>query len=320
LDTYGDQIDLGFQASGERKISNYLIAINKTAIPEPKFNYNELILAQDSVRASIIKEQNKKVVLDYQGVTQLEEVQLEGYVMTPKRKELSERYGMPDIVIEGEEIRKSEQNWSYGLFSVLQSFFRDKVKVDFGLDGVPRVSSIREYGKSGFPTLITVDGVPVNRFEFQILQNIRVDQVKSFEIIDNASNFSTLYRMVYPGSTGQIPSRGSVIVIYTKEGKGIYGAVRPSNQDMKIETIPVFSVEREFYVPKYDIEDSDEDLLPDLRSPVFWQPQLITNTRGEASLNYYHSDNLGRFVLIVEAISNTGQIGYKELEYEVKKN
>ena len=38
-----------------------------------------------------------------------------------------------------------------------------------------------------------------------------------------------------------------------------------------------------------------------------------------ASSTFYNADNVGEMLVVVEAISDTGEIGYQELIYEVEK-
>ena len=108
---------------------------------------------------------------------------------------------------------------------------------------------------------------------------------------------------------------GNVIAIYTYGKKGIYGTNEPVGI---IQTsVPVFSEAREFYAPKYDSPQSDDWNKLDLRALIHWDPILTTDSLGKVAASYYNADNVGGMVVVVEAISENGQIGYQELEYEV---
>jgi hypothetical protein len=39
---------------------------------------------------------------------------------------------------------------------------------------------------------------------------------------------------------------------------------------------------------------------------------------GKASASFYNADNIGKMMVVVEAISTNGEIGYQELEYEIE--
>jgi len=318
MDTYGDEIGVGLQVKGKRSFEDYALVLNSRKSLARDFNYTQLTMAKDSIIQSTIENLRKRKseerkVLELAGVTVLEEVVLNGYNLTPKRKEMADLYGMPRFVIEDKELKDKEQSWSYGLFSVLESFFRDKISVRTNAAGDVIVRSITEQGRSGAPTLIVIDGVPVNVFEYPLLRNVRTDQIKSVEVIDNADNFGNLYRRVFPEARPPIPERGSVVAIYSIQGGGIFGTFGKTDSDLVPDQIQVFAIEKEFYVPPYDQEETYA--LKDFRSPVYWKPIAETNSNGNAHVNYYHSDNQGDFVIVIEALSETGQIGYRQLDY-----
>lgn len=58
---------------------------------------------------------------------------------------------------------------------------------------------------------------------------------------------------------------------------------------------------------------------PDLRSLVHWEPHLTIDSAGTGSTTFYNADNLGEMLIIVETISENGEIGYEELLFTVEK-
>jgi glucose-6-phosphate isomerase len=64
----------------------------------------------------------------------------------------------------------------------------------------------------------------------------------------------------------------------------------------------------------------EEWYKPDLRALIHWQPQIVTDSLGKAQTSFYNADNLDKVQIVVEAISENGEIGYQELFYEVTKN
>jgi uncharacterized protein YfaS (alpha-2-macroglobulin family) len=63
----------------------------------------------------------------------------------------------------------------------------------------------------------------------------------------------------------------------------------------------------------------DDCKKPDLRNLVHWEPKIKTDTTGKSVVSFYNSDNTGTIRLVVEAISENGEIGYSELFYDVRK-
>jgi len=53
---------------------------------------------------------------------------------------------------------------------------------------------------------------------------------------------------------------------------------------------------------------------------IHWNPEIVTGKEGKAAVKYYNADNTGEMLIVVEAISETGQIGYREFSYRVISN
>jgi hypothetical protein len=74
---------------------------------------------------------------------------------------------------------------------------------------------------------------------------------------------------------------------------------------------------RVFYSPKYDKQSAVQQ-LPDLRSTIYWEPNIITDKSGTATLEYYNSDGRGTYRAVIEGIDNDGNIGRYVLRYRVR--
>ncbi|MDD7915342.1 hypothetical protein [Polaribacter ponticola] len=319
-DEYGQNLKILIQSakkSGKKK--SYHITLNKKESPPIYFDLIKSVERVDSTVLEFVEKNREYKMMEdsYQfskGVTILDEVVVKGYRLTPNRKKVMEKYGKPNTVIKGKTILEKEKKWSYGLYSVLLFNFPDKVKIE-------RVNEDGGYLRAKVhnadgPTLVVIDGIPVRDHALHLISNIPPSEVSSFEIIENAEHFSQLYREVYPLEVLP-PPRGSVIAIYTYAKKGLYGVRKPIG--IMQATIPVFSSPREFYAPKYKDSKSIDWLKPDLRTLVHWQPKIIIDSKGKASTTFYNADNIGEMQVVVEAISEKGEIGYQEIVYEVIK-
>jgi len=63
---------------------------------------------------------------------------------------------------------------------------------------------------------------------------------------------------------------------------------------------------REFYSPKYETRQQIDSRLPDLRNTLLWAPDIIIGKEGRTSLQFYSSDRSGKFVIVLQGISNNG--------------
>jgi hypothetical protein len=316
-DEYGKEIELLFQTSKNsgQKINNDVILDQKIA-PSISFEYNKAIEQIDSIVQPFIKKSIKQKEIDDKfkmesGGILLNEVNITAKMSANKQK-VTERYGKPKTIISGKEIRAKEKKWSYGLYSVLLFYFIDKVTIERDIIG-----TLRAVVNNKLPTLIVIDGIPVPFLDYENIPSIPPSEVTSFEIIENAKDFSRLYCEVHHELPGCIPEPwGNIIAIYTRAGVGLSGTNK--SKGLTQTTVPVFDSPKEFYAPKYTNLQPDDWQHPDIRSLIHWQPILKTDDSGKATASFYNTDNKGEMTVIVEAISEEGEIGYQELDYEIK--
>jgi hypothetical protein len=320
---YGENLNVLIQSANTTgKKKNYTIALDKKTSPLVSFNHIISIGKADSVVHRIVEKnvERKKVDDTYRlsGGILLGEVKVEAYRMTPNRKKVFVKIGKPSQVISGEEIQKKEEKWSFGLYSVIQAKFPDIIINRF--KGYPGYlpGYLMAQVRMSYETLVVVDGITVNLFDYPLIPSIPPSEVSSFEIIKDAKHFATLYQEFNPEvSPLAVPSHGDVIAIYTYGGNGIFGAIKPVG--IIKAAVPVFSAPREFYTPKYENLTASDWYKPDLRALIHWEPRVRVDSSGNASRSFYNGDITGGVIVVVEAISEVGEIGYSELTYNVTK-
>jgi len=350
-DEYGDRIGVTIQTTGEKgKKGRYPVTLQKEKSPPINFNhYKSIETINDSTFQTFIEKEIAydkvlKNFLERFDNQLLDEVVLSNYKMTPNRKKVMEKWGKPDLVIDGKELVEKIQKWSYGIYSIIEFNYPEKITIHHSLpdliinnhkSGSPdpaHVSAFFErqirFGKVRFPkpfakikgsdmTLVVIDGIPVKYIvEYPDIASIPTKAIKSFELIRCSKNRSIWEETTFRGT----PYKGSfcmgIIAIYTHAGKGLAGTRTPKG--ITYTSTPVFSSPREFYAPKYDSKNIN-DSSPDLRSLVEWKPILKTGNLGKVTASYFNADNIGKMIVVVEAISGNGEIGYKEIVYEVNE-
>ncbi|NCD71322.1 MG2 domain-containing protein [Mucilaginibacter agri] len=113
---------------------------------------------------------------------------------------------------------------------------------------------------------------------------------------------------------GQIGGNG-VLIVTTRQGTGSAAATE-TDPGILVFKAPGLSVAREFYSPRYDVAATTTH--PDLRSTIYWQPEITTDAKGNASFNYYNADGTGTYRVIVEGIDEAGHIGRAVYRYAVR--
>ncbi|MEG3657842.1 hypothetical protein V5097_10555 [Arenibacter palladensis] len=73
---------------------------------------------------------------------------------------------------------------------------------------------------------------------------------------------------------------------------------------------------KEFYQPNYEEND---DPFPDYRNSLLWRPEVITDNKGEATIEFYCSDINTYFEGIIEGVGLKGLLGKNEFSFFVSK-
>jgi len=160
------------------------------------------------------------------------------------------------------------------------------------------------------PMIVVLDGSVVNPRDangklggFNV-NTIPSSQVETIEVLKYAS--ASIYGM--EGGNG-------VLIITSKKG-GEYTKDIPS-----IGVLPIapkgFYIAKEFYSPKYDYSNANSD-HEDLRSTIYWNPEIKTDNSGNASFDYYNADGTGTYKVTVEGIDDNGKIGRTIYRYKVE--
>jgi hypothetical protein len=149
------------------------------------------------------------------------------------------------------------------------------------------------YNKKGY--LIVVDGIEMPK-GFDVNQ-INTGSVKTVEVFQNIMgpdyegvlSFTTNFGL----QTNDVISTGFLPIKVT----GYYKA-------------------REFYSPKY--ETTITNPRPDLRSTIFWNPEVITDKEGNALFEYYNADGTGNYRVVIEGMDEKSNIGRQVYRYKVE--
>ncbi|MEH6307385.1 carboxypeptidase-like regulatory domain-containing protein [Olivibacter sp. CPCC 100613] len=76
-----------------------------------------------------------------------------------------------------------------------------------------------------------------------------------------------------------------------------------------------YQAERSFYLPKYTPTSAPGI---DWRTTVYWNPEVITDSQGKASFQFYNASGLGTYKAVVEGIDENGNIGRAVYRYKVE--
>ncbi|HTI57366.1 TonB-dependent receptor plug domain-containing protein, partial [Mucilaginibacter sp.] len=176
--------------------------------------------------------------------------------------------------------------------------------VTFTTDGHARNLRSKSLGKSPNMSII-IDGITLDA-DNASLNDINPNDVYSIEVLRSGA-----YLAIY-GSNAP----GGALVITMKHGNvgTAYFSQTPPNGIVTIK-YGGFHKTKAFYQPKYAPKaDSPESA----RTTIYWNPNMLTDKDGNASLEYFTPDVKGTYRVVIEGIDDDGDLGRQVYKYEVK--
>ena len=219
-------------------------------------------------------------------VINLPELEVRGTYKDNKYK--SSYYSFPDNSFSSEEIEQSTD--------IINLLYRVPGVVVRG------ENSIRIRGALG-PPLIVIDDFPMMLMDgddpdeetVSILNMINIRDIGQIDVLKNSAN-TLLF-----GPRGG----GGVIAIHTKRGE--WNSPLPS---YNIQSVLPLGYQRPvaFYSPKYDSQESLENPNPDLRTTIYWNPNVVSDDEGKAKLDFYTADDPATYSVVIEGVSEDGRL------------
>lgn len=160
------------------------------------------------------------------------------------------------------------------------------------------------------PMVVVIDGVVVNTYDINgkpkpvDIDIIPSSLVESVEVLKFAS--ASVYGM--GGGNG-------VLIITIKQGEELEDNSSP-NGILSIAPVGFYKA-RTFYSPKYDAANKNST-RPDLRSTIYWNPEIQTGKDGKASFDFFNADGTGTYKVTIEGIDTKGNVGRLVYRYKVE--
>lgn len=203
--------------------------------------------------------------------------------------------GFADQVIHSKDIGNS--------ISSLPNVLAGKLMgITFSGSGEPGGGGVPIWAAGGGTMQVVVDGVELP--PGSSVNYLRANDVETIEVLKFGS--AAIYG--FRGSHG-------VLVITRKKGKMKELKDIPSFGVLPI-TVQGYQKVREFYSPKYESDITYNH--PDLRSTIYWKPELMTDKDGNASFNFYNADGKGTYRIVIEGIDEKGKLGRQIFTYKVQ--
>lgn len=126
--------------------------------------------------------------------------------------------------------------------------------------------------------------------------------------IDNVARID-----VFKGSGGSaIGASSGAIMITTKKGVDIQSNEYKQFNFQKINPLG-YQLPAEFYSPKYETPDEKKVGNYDLRTTIYWKPDVILPANGEATISFYTADFPTDYSIVAEGVTEEG-LPFREIK------
>jgi len=161
---------------------------------------------------------------------------------------------------------------------------------------------INKYPDASFttPPLVIVDGIPI--YDINKVLEIRSSEIERIEVL-NTRYF--VYDIIIEGIINIISKKGDLSIldfdrsVFRQEFNGLHDG-------------------HKFNFPNYSIDALKKSRLPDFRNTLYWNPDVRTDKNGDASVEFYTSDEAGEYTVIVEGFTSDGKSGRSVTSFTVK--
>ena len=249
------------------------------------------------------------------GVNVLEEV-----VVTAKKfiKDSRNRNGPgnADYILDEQDMLKAKKKTLYEMLEERFPGFRSgkgmSVK-DFNSTDTMRYVLMQSYVN------LVIDGVNISSIgatEQIYMDYLTAEDITGIEILKTPKYASVYDPRIASKMRGcmRCPPPPIFLEITTRSGNGAFLKKTPGVYLYK--PIP-YSFPAEFYRPKYPLKKIES--IADLRSAIHWEPNILTDAEGKATISFYTADLPGYYSIVLEGTDMIGGLGMFRKKIEVRK-
>jgi len=326
---YNDSVSLVIQGFNKKgRAFNIGIEVNEPAFPlytEAQSTVEHQNILLDTATARFVNKQMDLRQLIQKNGEYLDEVVVKTTASVPGSKNLNKNGGA-DQVINQKMLDKTPKQ------TLLDVLYK-QVK-GFGLGSPPKSNRLLYMINSNIVRFV-IDGVDLHFFydqggnggapnDYQLfldsyLKYFSAEDIRAIEIM-NTSKFNSAYRSQYL-SIGEQMNSGpatrdfSFVEITTRSGSGPFLKKTPGIYLYK-PVVPVLA--KQFYSPRYSSPD-ESTTAPDLRTTVYWNPEVITDHNGKAQVSFFTSESAGNYMIIVQGTNLAGGLGILYQPLKIRK-
>ena len=217
-------------------------------------------------------------------------------------------YHIEEIMITAPKHAPSHQFWGNSVAEgSIDRELIERYRVSYVSDYLNLTAGVRVF-PNGAISIRGIDGLPL----------VLIDGVEQHWPYELRDKMQSPLELIPPNLVESIHVfKGPSIIVFG--GKGINGAISiTTKRDMSVSPMerpntvvytPLgYQMPVEFFSPKYETQEQKQSVIPDYRSTIFWKPDLIISDGNEASFEFYTSDLITTYSVVIEGMTNDGRI------------
>ncbi len=154
------------------------------------------------------------------------------------------------------------------------------------------------------------------RYVDDFIDYFTAEEISGIEVMYNPKYTGSYINQYLPGEQASpgVSERYAYIEITTRTGQGPF--MKKMSGTYIYKPIP-FTLPKKFSSPQYMQRNSSMGLGTDLRSTIFWGPNITTDVTGKASLSFYSADKPGGYTLTIEGMDLNGDAGSQKQKIKI---
>lgn len=231
--------------------------------------------------------------------------------------------GNADVIIDEKELEKAGKKSFLQLLEEKVKGFRVGSFIVFNHDPAHPDETFYWYFIREKWAIIIVDGLRltdlislsnVNDLTTYLKSNLAED-IKGIEVNYSGKYSSNYLRRYFPRGIDATKLDYAFIEITTRSGHGPFIDNTPG---MFLYKPLALSLPKQFYKPKYPVKDTTK-YPEDFRSTITWEPNIVTDKNGMATVSFYAADQPSTYTFILNGSDMNGNLGFKTGQINIKK-
>lgn len=253
----------------------------------------------------------QKKYLSATGKNMLKEVKITAKKVVRLSKNLNGA-GEADLILDEEDMIKAGK-------ATLLELLQTKVK---GFREAISKTGQMYYAVNDLSLWVIIDGVNTKFFlspgdsyyEYlkQVFEYYDAEQITGIEVM-KSPKYQNRYSSRYIEPPAK-PWETAFIEITTRGGNGPF--LKKAIGTYLYRPLP-FTISKRFYAPKYSSNSTAD--MTDVRSTVHWEPNILTDSNGNATVKFFTTDNIGHYTCIIEGADMQGSLGIQRKQITIRQ-